>query len=671
MDKDLGIVVPAIGEPYSEEETESFEIGWYGSAWTNWKAVGTFTTTTYPTYVQVQARVVLTNYEVTFSPHPQVHLYVSPNSIGYGSYAVPDNLNSGDMNNWLNGKVYDQSVQWAPNKGSSVSANFTINLTRHVTSNQYKRIYWGVCISGNTGMDNTLRLYATASSKTPNISYPHYAHPSIRDVWADTRTHNSITFKATFNDGARGGVVLVTCAGTSKRIDNSGGSCTFTGLGAEKNYSVSWRLADDENSDYNFGTGSFNAATGYTNPSGLSFNVVSHSYDNITVQANWSPGTRQGEVVTSLNGVTKLINARNGRATFTGLKGNTDYTIYSRLRTSQYTDGNYGSITRYQTTALSAISYGEISTTDNSITIRINHNNTNKNLRYEYGLNGTTWYQSNSTTWTGSGCNPDTQYRLYAKIIRTTDNATKEISNGYHYTNPKLSDVRLALPSGAEHREIDCTAVSAGGVGNLQCRFKLDSHSYNGWVNGKTWTFSSGVLPNRTHRVYVEPYSNSSKKYGNAISKTITTWHTPLSGLTVNLLNRWYWCMEIGSSYNYSGSIREFKFSINSNSLTSTGTTNRYGKGSLADDGILQDKTNYTCRVEVTDNHGRKTSASANYRTLDANSLFLDGVGKEISIITPGGEKVVTPNEVYLIEPDGTTTNMNKIINNDDRTEYS
>ena len=51
--------------------------------------------------------------------------------------------------------------------------------------------------------------------------------------------------------------------------------------------------------------------------------------------------------------------------------------------------------------------------------------------------------------------------------------------------------------------------------------------------------------------------------------------------------------------------------------------------------------------------------------------LYVNGTLREVKVIKPDNSVIyITPNLLTVVKPDGSTVNMNKIINNDDRTSY-
>lgn len=273
-------------------------------------------------------------------------------------------------------------------------------------------------------------------------------------------------------------------------------------------------------------------------------------------------------------------------------------------------------------------------------------------------------------TTTLSNLKSNTNYSISGSL---SDGKTSLSASTTRWTYPIINSPSLTRRSGSEHNTID-VSVSANVASNHdQFAYKLGNGSWTDWTADKTHSFT-GLSENTTYTVYVKMKNTSSGYESAEKSSSITTWYNPVSNLSVVLVNRWYWYMLIKSSYKYNGSISKFEFAIgNDQSLQNKGTTNSHSRGSTTPgaSGNLSYDTTYTCKVKLTDNHGRTYQTSAEFKTLDERPLYVGDKLREVKLIQPDGTvKYITPNLLSVVQPNGTVINMNKIINNDSRTEY-
>ena len=79
----------------------------------------------------------------------------------------------------------------------------------------------------------------------------------------------------------------------------------------------------------------------------------------------------------------------------------------------------------------------------------------------------------------------------------------------------------------------------------------------------------------------------------------------------------------------------------------------------------LKYNTDYNCSIRLTDNHGRTAEVKNTvYKTLDERPLHVNGSLKEVKVIKPDGTVTyITPDLLSVILENGTTVNMNDIIN--------
>ncbi len=267
----------------------------------------------------------------------------------------------------------------------------------------------------------------------------------------------------------------------------------------------------------------------------------------------------------------------------------------------------------------------------------------------------------------------NTKYTV-SGILKDGKSEIKPVTNNIEYwTHPIINTPSLTRRSGSEHNTID-VSVSASVASNYdQFAYKLGNGSWTNWTTDKTHSFDS-LSENTTYTVYVKMKNTSSGYESAEKSASITTWYNPISNLSVVLVNRWYWYLAIKASYKYNGSITKFEFAIDDKQAwQNKGTTNSYSRGSTTPgaNGNLKYNTLYGCWAKLTDNHGRTAEAHVYYSTLDERPLYVGNELREVKLIQPDGTvKYITPNLLSVVQPNGTVVNMNKIINNDSRTEY-
>ena len=283
------------------------------------------------------------------------------------------------------------------------------------------------------------------------------------------------------------------------------------------------------------------------------------------------------------------------------------------------------------------------------------------------GKTGTIANTGESTTITGLSSN--TKYSIDGSL---NDTKTTLSASAERWTVPLLESVNLTLKSGLEHDAIDAAATPAVASSYDQFSFKLNTNTWSAFSATKTYSYSN--LTENTEYTITAKMKNTESAYESAEkSNKITTWYDPISNLSVVLTNRWFWYLLIKSNYTYHGTISKYEFSIGNETYQNKGTTNSYSKGTTTPGNAanLAYNTDFTCKAKLTDNHGRTAEASATFKTLDERPLYVDGVLREVKVINSDGTVTyVTPNLLSVINSDGTITNMNKIINNDNRTQY-
>lgn len=407
--------------------------------------------------------------------------------------------------------------------------------------------------------------------------------------------------------------------------------------------------------------------TAYTPPSGLSLSISETTTTSFKVTARWTGGEGEtdGACRVTVNGTSKIID--DDPVVFTGLTPNISYTVSGELydkKNSPSTVRDTASASAHTTIATPT---GWTGTGSNTNSIWASGTSSNGgSFYYQYRINGGSWQNSG----TFGGLSSNTRYSIQVRAVSNTGGGTSGALDGALWTYPVIGGLNVSLVSGKEHDAISATSYAQVSSGNDSFQFRLNS-SYTGWqTTGQTW---SGLSGHTTYTIGVTVRNNTSGYQSAEVTKQITTWYDPLTNLRVNLVNRWFWYLLINSSYSYGGSISKFEFDIGGQGYQNKGTSNSHSRGTTSPTGSpkLAYNTNYTCKVRVTDNHGRQYTASATYKTLDERPLYVNGVLREVKLIkSDGSVHYVTPNLLSVVQSNGTVTNMNKIINNDNRTEY-
>ena len=275
-------------------------------------------------------------------------------------------------------------------------------------------------------------------------------------------------------------------------------------------------------------------------------------------------------------------------------------------------------------------------------------------------------------TGTLTGLSSNKKYTIYGGLSDTKTTLTDEDT---YWTVPVVNSPSLSLKSGSEHNTIEVSTSAEVSSPYDQFAYRIDGGSWSGWTTSKTYSFN-GLAGYSNHIIGVKMRNTSSGFESTEKTDTLRTWYNPLTGLAVNLVNNWFWYLLVNCSFSYQGgvsNITKYEFDIGGQGYRNKGTTNSHSRGTTSPTGSgkLNYNTGYLCKVRVTDNHGRTYEDSATFSTLDERCLYVDGSLKEMKVIEPDGSvTVITPNLLTVINPDGTTCNMNKVINNDNRTKY-
>ena len=400
----------------------------------------------------------------------------------------------------------------------------------------------------------------------------------------------------------------------------------------------------------------------YTAPKNFSISVNSKTSTSVTVKASWTEGSKTSTVTASIG--SNSVNISNGgTGTISGLTPNTSYSISGSLSDGTTSLSSSASVL---TNIVGPSAWSSASSNTNSITVAATSSN-GGNFKYQYRIQKSGSWSSWQDSGTFSSLSANTNYPLEARCVNTDNSTTSSSLSGSLWTYPVVNVPSLSRRSGSEHNTIDVSTSASVASSYDQFAFKLGNGGWSGWQAAKTYAYGS-LSGNTSYTVYVKMKNTSSGYESSAQSASITTWHNPLTNLKVNLVNRWFWYLQTNCSYTYTGTISKFEFDIGGQGWQNKGTTNSHSRGSTTAgaSGNLAYNTDHVCKVRVTDNHGRTYTAQATYKTLDERCLYVNGALREVKVIKPNNSVVyITPNLLTVVKPDGSTVNMNKIINND------
>ncbi len=332
--------------------------------------------------------------------------------------------------------------------------------------------------------------------------------------------------------------------------------------------------------------------------------------------------------------------------------------------------------------APSNISLNIIKSDTNSITVRLSWTNGTK-TGYGYTAADTdgksSWLQcGNGSDYKIPNLKSNTYYIVYGKV---DDGTAYRVPDQRYWTYPLLQEPTLNLVEGYEHDQIHVVANIDVASEYDQYRFKLgENGEWTEYQNDPEYIFTD-LDENTEYKIYTQTKNTQSKFESEPVYSSITTWYDPLTDLEIILENRWFWYLDISTDYIYNGTIDKYEFFIGEDLDLSDEeiiyedmeTINDYIVGSLDpfDEKKLKYNSEYLCGARLTDNHGRIYTAKTTYMTLDERPLYVDGELREVKVILPDNTiHYITPNLLTVINDNNTTVNMNKIINNDDRTEF-
>lgn len=538
---------------------------------------------------------------------------------------------------------------------------------------------------GTWELQPSLFLYALIGSEPVPKSYQSY--DANGTTCKQFVTDHSGVWQLAYN-GNNPGAYLPNTAGSSATWDSSDfDDITLSLSGSSATITIGAFIANTtgtlSSAAYGYSTLTF---TLYTESSAYELIVTDVKTAALSVKHSWTNGSIAGSdyaersiTVKTDDGSfsqTKSDVADGTTMVFTGLQPNKEYTIIGVADdgTTKLTSTIKKYTNTQQPTDVSSTK------TENSLILKGISNNYTSNLNYKYILtkpDNTTETKSapydQEVTFSSLRSNVEYVLQIFAYNSATINTSPAKIMN--IWTKPKITDdgLSLTVAPGSENSKINVVAVPENISLYDTYSFKLNSEEYSEFNKANNTSYS-GLAENTTYIVSVILKNTKSGLQSEPITKNITTWYNPLTDLSVVLNRNWFWFLEVKSSYTYNGTISKFEFSIGKEPYKDTGTNNLYSRGSTIEGNPenLDYYSDYLCKVKVIDNHGRIYEASDTFRTMDERPLYINGVLREVRLIKQDGSmSYITPNLLTVVTPNDTTINMNKIINNDDRTSFS
>lgn len=538
---------------------------------------------------------------------------------------------------------------------------------------------------GNWELQPSLFLYVVNGTNPVPKSYQSY--DANGTTCKQFVTDNGGVWQLAYN-GNNPGAYLPNTAGTSVEWDSTDfDNITLTLSGSSATVTIGAFIANTtgtlSNAAYGYSTISF---TLYSESSAYELVIASVDTTVMLVKHSWTQGSIAGDnytersiAITAADGsyTEKLNNVASGTTMrFSGLVPNKTYNI-----TGIANDGTtmLTSTISKNTNVIQPSGITIVTQDAELLVFKAESTNDTTNLKYKYILTRPDFVSETKEVIAGqnvtfSSLVSNTDYNLQIIAYNTSTNITSKLLNTVIWTKPLIntSGLVLKLPTNYEHERITATAILENASAYDQYTFKLGSNEYSDYRNSNTITYM-GIEDNTNYTISVMIKNTKSGLISDPISKSITTWYSPLTNLNVVLNNRWFWYLEIKSSYKYNGSISKFEFSIGDELYQNKRFNNSYYKGTIIGGNAsnLKYNTDYVCKVRITDNHGRIYEAFNTFKTLDERPLYLNGKLREVKLIKPDGTIFyLTPNLLSVIKDDNTVVNMNKIINNDSRTSF-
>ena len=366
------------------------------------------------------------------------------------------------------------------------------------------------------------------------------------------------------------------------------------------------------------------------NPVQVTNMEVSPTYNTIDTTLNLSNGTADvakyyfgieetntttGYINNNNNGVVRLNNKILASAdtveyqesdtpnySFTGLKENTEYTIYSYVEDVNGVTSNVYE-TRVVTNEYRIPSVGEVtySVTLNSITVNVNATGGDGNItKYMYSRNdGESWEESTSNTHTFTGLNDTTEYKIKIKVVDSNGRESTEYYKAIS-TETYILPVVASVDATTTYNSITLTPSGTDGTGTIDhYLYSIDNGEYqesnvfNNLNEQTEYTIRVKAVDNNGRETN-PPYELqvTTDAYQVPTITNVTTSSTTNS-ITINV-----------SASNGDGTITKYMYSRDNGSNWYESTSNSYTFSSLTSN------TTFYVQVKVVDNNNRESAVS-------------------------------------------------------------
>ena len=287
---------------------------------------------------------------------------------------------------------------------------------------------------------------------------------------------------------------------------------------------------------------------------------------------------------------------------FTGLKENTEYTIYSYVEDVNGVTSNVYE-TRVTTNEYRIPSVGEVtySVTLNSITVNVNATGGDGNItKYMYSRNnGESWEESTSNTHIFTGLNDTTEYKIKIKVVDSNGRVSTEYYKAIS-TETYILPVVASVDATTTYNSITLTPSGTDGTGTIDHYLYSinngeyqESNVFNNLNEQTEYTIrvkavdSNGRETNPPYEIQV-----TTDAYQVPTITNVTTSSTTNS-ITINV-----------SATNGDGTITKYMYSRDNGSNWYESTSNSYTFNNLTSN------TTFYVQVKVVDNNNRESAVS-------------------------------------------------------------
>ena len=287
---------------------------------------------------------------------------------------------------------------------------------------------------------------------------------------------------------------------------------------------------------------------------------------------------------------------------FTGLKENTEYTIYSYVEDVNGVTSNVYE-TRVVTNEYRIPSVGEVtySVTLNSITVNVNATGGDGNItKYMYSRNdGESWEESTSNTHTFTGLNDTTEYKIKIKVVDSNGRESTEYYKAIS-TETYILPVVASVDTTTTYNSITLTPSGTDGTGTI------DHYLYS--INNGEYQ-ESNVFNNLNEQteytIRVKAVDSNGRETNPPYELQVTTdaYQVPtITNVTTSSTTNSITINVVAS--NGDGTITKYMYSRDNGSNWYESTSNSYTFNNLTSN------TTFYVQVKVVDNNNRESAVS-------------------------------------------------------------